>query len=206
MGPAHHDGNAWRALPGGHDADVPAIRALRKSEGECRFLATRSRRHSGKALAMAFTYEFPRPAVAVDVILLRQREETEVLLVERGNEPFRGRWAIPGGFVEMDEDLPDAARRELREETGIHIAENERLVELGAFGKPGRDPRGRVISVVYLAGVACSQSAAAAGDDAARTEWFPLSRAPELAFDHAEVMAEARRRLADNPAELAPDA
>jgi 8-oxo-dGTP diphosphatase len=158
---------------------------------------------------MAYAYEFPRPAVAVDVILLRQREETEVLLVERGNEPFRGLWAIPGGFVEIEEDLPDAARRELREETGIHIAENERLVELGTFGKPGRDPRGRVISVVYLAGVACSESAAAAGDDAARAQWFPLSRPPELAFDHAEVLGHARRRLAEDPgltADLAPDA
>jgi 8-oxo-dGTP diphosphatase len=158
---------------------------------------------------MAYTYEFPRPAVAVDVILLRQREETEVLLVERGNEPFRGRWAIPGGFVEIDEDLPDAARRELREETGIHIAEKERLVELGAFGKPGRDPPGRVMSIVYLAGVAYSKSAAAAGDDAAGAEWFPLSRPPELAFDHGEILAQARRRLAENPglvADLAPDA
>ncbi len=158
---------------------------------------------------MSFTYDFPRPAVAADVILLRPGDEPEVLLIERGREPFRGRWALPGGFVEIDEDLPDAARRELGEETGIHIAENERLVELGTFGKPGRDPRGRVISVVYLAGVAYSESAAVAGDDAARAEWFPLSRPPQLAFDHAEVLAEARRGLAETPgllADLAPDA
>lgn len=148
---------------------------------------------------MPFTYEYPRPQVAADVILLRQAGEPEVLLIERGREPFRGLWALPGGFVEIDEDLSEAARRELREETGIEIGDGERLVQLGAFGRPGRDPRGRTISVVYLASVCRSRSEPTAGDDAARAEWFPLSGLPELAFDHADILAEARRRLEKEP-------
>lgn len=169
---------------------------------------------------MAFTYDYPMPSVAADVVLLRpgrvvrttrgpdrpgqasaaSAASIEVLLVERANEPFRGSWALPGGFVEIDEDLSQAARRELREETGVDIGpDDERFVQLGAFGRPGRDPRGRVISVVYLAGVCRSGSEPTPGDDAARAEWFPVSRLPELAFDHAEILAEARKRLEREP-------
>jgi 8-oxo-dGTP diphosphatase len=126
-----------------------------------------------------------------------------VLLVERSRGPFRGHWALPGGFVDVDEDLPDAARRELGEETGIEIEDNARLVQLGAFGRPGRDPRGHVVSVVYLAGVCREGSAPTAGDDAARARWFGLSRLPELAFDHADILAEAGRKIEKEPDVLA---
>ena len=157
---------------------------------------------------MPYTYEYPRPSVAVDLVVVRRRRE--VLLVRRGNCPFRGYWALPGGFVEMDEDLPGAARRELREETGLRVGT---LVQVGAFGRPGRDPRGRVISVVYLALIldrardethsrfrsrGCSGRAEAnvrAGDDATDAAWWPLSKLPRLAFDHAEILRAARRLL-----------
>jgi 8-oxo-dGTP diphosphatase len=150
---------------------------------------------------MAYTYRYPRPAVAVDIVVLRRPEgralsQTEILLIRRGRAPFRGKWALPGGFVEMDEDLPDAARRELREETGLAAT---RLVELGAFGRPGRDPRGRVISVVFVATVPLSKSRARAADDAAEAAWFSLDSPPPLAFDHAEILARARGRLAARP-------
>ena len=153
---------------------------------------------------MAFTYDYPMPSVAADVVLLRPGEASaasvEVLLIERANEPFRGRWALPGGFVEIDEDLSQAACRELREETGIDIRPDDGcFVQLGAFGRPGRDPRGRTISIVYLSSVCRSGSEPTAGDDAARAEWFPLSDPPELAFDHAEILAEARKRLEKEP-------
>ena len=148
---------------------------------------------------MPFTYGYPRPAVAVDIILLRRGGAPEVLLIERANDPFGGLWALPGGFVEIDEDLPDTARRELREETGIEIEEGTRLAQLGTFGRTGRDPRGRVISVVYLTSVCRTGSAPKAGDDAARAKWFPMSRLPELAFDHAEIIAEAKRRIKKEP-------
>jgi 8-oxo-dGTP diphosphatase len=141
--------------------------------------------------------------VAADVVCLRPSadgEGSEVLLVRRRNEPFRGRWALPGGFVEMDEDLPDAARRELLEETGVEATD---LVELGAFGRPGRDPRGRVISVVFMAGIARSAPEPRGADDAAEARWFPLASLPPLAFDHEEIIARARERLGAEP-ELLP--
>ncbi len=189
---------AWR---------VPACageRALRSSPKAHRFLAAGANARTGEESPVAFTYDYPMPSVAADVVLLRPGEASgasiEVLLIERANEPFRGRWALPGGFVEIDEDLQEGARRELREETGIDIGpDDERFVQLGAFGRPGRDPRGRVISVVYLAGVCRPGSEPTAGDDAARAEWFPLSKLPELAFDHAEILAEARRRIEREP-------
>ncbi len=142
---------------------------------------------------MPHTYRYPRPMVAADSVVVRGAGRgREVLLVRRGRAPFEGEWALPGGFVEMDEDLPDAARRELREETGLEVKE---LVELGAFGRPGRDPRGRVISIVYIAEVSRRASAPVAGDDAADARWWNLSALPELAFDHAEVIEAALRRL-----------
>ena len=175
---------------------------MRSSPNACRFLAAGPHAHAGKGSPVAFTYDYPMPSVAADVVLLRPAEAArapvEVLLIERAKDPFRGRWALPGGFVEIDEDLLDAARRELREETGIET-EPDRLVQLGAFGKPGRDPRGRVVSVVYLAHVCRPGSEPTAGDDAARAKWFPLSDPPELAFDHAEILAAARKRLEREP-------
>lgn len=147
---------------------------------------------------MPYTYEYPRPMVAADVLVVRPgKGHREVLLIRRANEPFKGSWAIPGGFVEMDEDVPDAASRELREETGIDIPPAD-LVEVGVFGRPGRDPRGRTISVVYAIAVSPSRADARAGDDAAEVGWFDARRLPELAFDHAEVIPTALARIASS--------
>ncbi len=111
-----------------------------------------------------------------------------VLLIRRGHEPFAGSWALPGGFVDPDEDLEQAARRELVEETGV-IAPVMR--QIGAFGDPGRDPRGRAVSVAFLA-VLDTTTAARAGDDAADARWFPMDQLPKrLAFDHAAILAAA---------------
>ena len=146
---------------------------------------------------MPYTYEYPRPMATVDAIVVRPGERAgalgEVLLVRRRHEPFRGMWALPGGFVDMDEDLPDAARRELMEETGLEV---DTLEQFRTFGKPGRDPRGRQITVAYIALVSREIPSPRAGDDAAEARWFPLDALPELAFDHAEVLAEARAHIA----------
>ena len=116
---------------------------------------------------------------------------TEVLLIRRKHEPFQGKWALPGGFVDPEERIPDAAVRELNEETGItRIA----LREFGTYGDPGRDPRGRVVCVVYWA-VLSEKPSAVAGDDAAECRWFDLNQLPELAFDHARILQDARHRL-----------
>lgn len=132
----------------------------------------------------------PPPAirVTVDVVL---EHDGAILLVRRGNQPFQGRWALPGGFVEADEDLPEAALRELAEETGVDLAKaGIDLAQLGAYGRPGRDPRGRTVSVVYIAR-SDRELEIAGADDAAEARFFPLADLPPLAFDHAEVVADA---------------
>src|SRR5471030_513755 len=126
-----------------------------------------------------YTYEYPRPAVSVDVVIVTREPKPRVLLIRRKHEPFEGMWAIPGGFVDMDEPLDDAARRELFEETGVRM---KKLVQLHTFGDPQRDPRGRNISVTYLALVDADKLAPRAGDDAAAVGWFSLHRPPRLAF------------------------
>lgn len=137
---------------------------------------------------MAHCYEFPRPAVTVDVAAFRSGPRgPEILLVRRGKPPFEGRWALPGGFLDLDEELEDAARRELREETGLEV---DRLEQIGAFGKIGRDPRGRTITVVYGA-LAPADAEVRGGDDAAAAGWFPLGALPPLAFDHDEIVRRA---------------
>lgn len=138
---------------------------------------------------------FPRPALTADTVLVRKRERAwEVLLVRRGRPPFQGLWALPGGFVDEYEPPEHAARRELEEETGVRFEGPLRL--LGVFGGPGRDPRGWTVSAVYL-GIADSNDAAEpeAGDDAAEAGWHRLDELPDLAFDHAEVLASARALL-----------
>lgn len=134
----------------------------------------------------SYCYDYPRPAVTVDVAAVcRAVDGWQVLLIRRRHDPFRGRWALPGGFVDIDEDLVDAARRELQEETGLAAGDLRQLVTVGT---PGRDPRGRTISVVYL--MVCERTEAlVAGDDADRAEWFDLDAPPPLAFDHAELLA-----------------
>ena len=115
----------------------------------------------------------------------------------RATDPFAGRWALPGGFVDENERLADAARRELKEETGVDQAD---LEQLHTFGDPGRDPRGWTVSVAYLALVTPNQLKPVAGDDAAAVGWFPLDKLPPLAFDHADILARVRHRLADRAA------
>jgi 8-oxo-dGTP diphosphatase len=140
-----------------------------------------------------YTYDYPRPAVTVDAVIVTRQQKPRVLLIRRKGAPFAGMWAIPGGFVDMDEPLEEAARRELREETGVRVS---RLEQLHTFGDPGRDPRGRTISVVYLGRANPSQVKPRAADDAVEVAWHSLHRLPRLAFDHAEILACARKRLA----------
>lgn len=140
-----------------------------------------------------FVYEYPRPAVTVDCVVLGvDAQDLKVLLVRRGLDPFRGAWALPGGFVRTDEPLDDAARRELDEETGIR---DVFLEQLYTFGAPHRDPRGHVITVAYYALAKLSDLRITAATDAADARWFPLSDLPTLAFDHATITAAALTRL-----------
>jgi 8-oxo-dGTP diphosphatase len=127
------------------------------------------------------------PALTVDVVALAGEPAASVLLIERGGDPFAGSWALPGGFVEGDEGLVAAAARELAEETGIQSAGLEML---GVYDAPGRDPRGPTVSVVYVLRSA-SELDAHGGDDAADARWFALGELPALAFDHAQVIADA---------------
>ncbi len=132
-----------------------------------------------------YTYDYPRPMVTVDAAILSMREgKRHVLLIRRGRPPFEGSWALPGGFVEMDEPLEAAAARELAEETGLT---GFALRQLHTFGDPGRDPRGRSISVVYW-GEAPPDAVAIGGDDAAEAGWFPMDALPPLAFDHEKIV------------------
>jgi 8-oxo-dGTP diphosphatase len=139
-----------------------------------------------------YTYDYPRPAVSVDVVILTREDKPRVLLIKRKHDPFSGQWALPGGFVNMEETLEAAARRELAEETSIRAG---KLQQLATFGDPGRDPRGRVISIAYLAEVDAGAVRPQPADDAAAVGWFSLQRPPRLAFDHAAILAAARRRL-----------
>lgn len=138
---------------------------------------------SGKAGA------YPRPMLTVDVVALTAARTPEVLLIQRGNPPYAGRWALPGGFVEEGEPVEQAAPRELAEETGLTV---DSLRLLGVYDTPGRDPRGWTVSVVYLAALEQTQTVAGA-DDAADARWFAVDALPELAFDHALILADAIR-------------
>jgi len=127
------------------------------------------------------------PALTADVVVLAGDPPRSVLLIERGNDPFAGAWALPGGFVEGDEGVLAAAARELREETAV---EADALEMLGVYDTPGRDPRGPTVSVVQLMRTA-EELPASGGDDAADARWWPLAQLPALAFDHAVVIADA---------------
>ena len=140
---------------------------------------------------MAYTYNYPRPAVTADCVVVTRENEPKVLLIQRSNEPFKGCWAFPGGFMDMDETTKQCAIRELEEETGLVVSE---LQQIGAYSKVDRDPRGRTISVAYL--VRIDKPIAVIGqDDAAKAEWWPLSALPPLAFDHDEIMRDAIKVL-----------
>jgi 8-oxo-dGTP diphosphatase len=159
-----------------------------------------------KARKKTFRYDYARPSVTVDMVVFTVVDhDLKVLLIERGLPPFEGQWALPGGFVrvgdgvdEQGEDIDDAAARELREETGLS-PRDVFLEQLYTFGRAGRDPRGRVISVAYYALVpADRESRVRAGDDAADVTWVSVSRLDriELAFDHAEIIEAAVERIA----------
>ncbi|RLD43747.1 MAG: NUDIX hydrolase [Bacteroidetes bacterium] len=141
---------------------------------------------------MTFTYKYPRPALTVDAVVFRKTpSKTEVLLIQRKNPPFQGEWALPGGFVDMDETLETAVARELFEETGLT---NILLKQMHAFSTPGRDPRGHTISVVFW-GILEDDQTAKAGDDAQYADWFDLNKLPKLAFDHQDVVEMAMTEL-----------
>src|SRR5262245_60463912 len=141
-----------------------------------------------------FTYEYPRPALTVDLVIVTREPRPRVLLIRRKKDPFAGAWAFPGGFVDENEKIADAARRELREETGADVGEIEQLY---TAGDPGRDPRGWVVSVAFLARVGVDQLKPVAADDADAVGWFPVDDPPPLAFDHAMILGRARARIQD---------
>lgn len=132
-----------------------------------------------------YQYDYPRPAVTVDAILChRGNNNAEILLIKRGHDPYSGCWALPGGFVEENEDLLDACKRELKEETNLDI---NLMNQLFAIGTPGRDPRGHTISIVYYSFVD-EEAKTIAGDDAMDAKWFPIRDLPKMAFDHREIV------------------
>lgn len=143
---------------------------------------------------MPYIYDYPRPAIAVDCVVfgVDATNRLKVLLIERQLPPFVGQWALPGGFMRPEESLDNAARRKLREETGI---QEGFLEQLRAFGAVGRDPRDRVVSIAYTALVNLRDHTLQAATDARDAQWFPVSALPPLAFDHAEMVQVALARL-----------
>ena len=136
---------------------------------------------------MPYTYEYPRPAVTADCVVMTKESVPQVLLIERRNDPFKGNWAFPGGFMEMNETTEQCAIRELEGETGLVV---EKVFQIGAYSKVDRDPRGRTVSVAYLA-VIDKPADVIGQDDAARAKWYPINEVPPLAFDHNDIMHDA---------------
>ena len=142
---------------------------------------------------MSYTYKHPHPAVTVDCAVFGLDDaDLKLLLIRRKIEPFGGKWALPGGFVRIDESIDSAARRELSDETGLSRLYLEQLY---TFGEPDRDPRERVISVAYYALVKLSAHIVQAATDAAEVAWFPVAELPKLAFDHERIVETAMKRL-----------
>ncbi len=142
---------------------------------------------------LKYSYKYPRPAVTTDCIIFGFDEsDLKVLLIERGIEPYKGKWALPGGFVQMDETTEEGAKRELYEETGLKDVFIEQLF---TFSNVDRDPRGRVISVAYFSLVNLNKYEAKAGDDASKAQWFSVKDVPSLAFDHEKILRMALYRL-----------
>ena len=140
-----------------------------------------------------YQYDYPHPAVSTDIVIFTiQEEQLKVLLIRRLSEPFKDGWALPGGFVGIDEDLEQAALRELQEETGIT---GVYLEQLYTFGSPDRDPRERVITVSYYSLVPIDRLSVSAGSDARELGWFDSEALPELAFDHQQIVNKAKQRL-----------
>lgn len=142
---------------------------------------------------MAYTYEYPRPAVTVDALLfLKKEDDYHLLLIQRKHEPFRGKWALPGGFVDKNEDPDDSVYRELEEETNLKKVSLKQFHTYGAFG---RDPRGHVVSVIYWGFIEHENANAIAGDDAQNARWFSIKELPPMAFDHNKIVKEAINHL-----------
>jgi 8-oxo-dGTP diphosphatase len=141
-----------------------------------------------------YTYPYPRPALTVDPVIFTLRENRlHVLLIQRAEEPYTGMWALPGGFVRMEESLEEAALREMEEETGLKQAYLEQLY---TFGEPQRDPRDRIVTVAYFALIpADAPIRSEGGSDARQASWFPVDGLPKLAFDHSQIITYALRRL-----------
>ena len=140
-----------------------------------------------------YQYEYPHPAVTTDIVIFTIRgNQLKLLLIMRGGEPYKGQWALPGGFIQLDEDLESGARRELAEETGVS---DVFLEQLYTFGAVGRDPRERVITVSYYALIPSTEVVLQAATDAEAVGWFSMDELPELAFDHQKVVGMAHERL-----------
>jgi 8-oxo-dGTP diphosphatase len=147
----------------------------------------------GGETKVSYCYEYPRPALTVDCVVFGlDEEDLKVLLIQRAQEPFAGKWALPGGFVQLDETLEEAAMRELQEETGVS---NVFLEQLYTFGDVHRDPRERVVSVAYYALVNLHEYKIQAATDATHALWFPVDDTPPLAFDHEHILEVALKRL-----------
>ena len=142
---------------------------------------------------MDYTYKYPRPAVTADCVVMTNEPLPKVLLIQRGADPFKGAWAFPGGFMNMEETTEECAIRELEEETGLKVTT---VHQIGAYTKVDRDPRGRTITVAYLA-IIDSPEEVKGQDDAANAEWFPITELPHLAFDHYDIMQDAVRTYAN---------
>lgn len=143
---------------------------------------------------MPHTYEYPRPAVTVDAVIYHLMDEKlQVLLIRRKEEPFKDHWALPGGFMDMNETPEEAVKRELQEETGIEINE---IFQVGAFGALGRDPRYRTISIAHLSVLSGERPKVRGADDALEAAWFPLEELPEaMAFDHHDILYHSHIQL-----------
>lgn len=143
---------------------------------------------------MPYTYEYPRALLCVDIIVLcKELNKTSIILIERKNPPFENLWALPGGFIEMDETLEQSALRELKEETGLVFSG---LSQFAAYGNPGRDPRGRSISIVYYK-IIDKMINPIAGDDAAKAKWIDIKEISELAFDHKTIVDDFLKKKND---------
>jgi 8-oxo-dGTP diphosphatase len=135
-----------------------------------------------------YTYEYPRPAVTTDaVIFAKKKDTTSILLIKRGRPPFEGMWALPGGFLNIDEEPEDVVKRELEEESGLT---GIKLQQLKAYGAVHRDPRHRTISIVFY-GITDREHEVKGMDDAAEAKWFPIDNLPPMAFDHEQIVADA---------------
>lgn len=136
---------------------------------------------------MEYVYKYPRPAVTADCVVITREAIPRILLIQRGITPFKGCWALPGGFMEMDETTSQCAMRELKEETGLVVSD---MQQIGAYSKVDRDPRGRTVTVAYMAVVDEAKEVSGC-DDAANAQWWSTDSLPQLAFDHEQIIKDA---------------